>query len=211
MITLDIFSDPVCPWCFIGKTNLFRALEERPDHPFDIRWQPFQLNLGMPRDGMERAAYLEAKFRGQRGAAEAYKPVLEAAEAAGLKMDLAGIEIQPNTLDAQRLIHWAGIEGRQTAVAHALFAAFFQQCRDIGDHEVLADIADGAGMDAALIRRLLASDADVEAIHARDKAAREMGVTSVPTFVIGGQSAVPGAQPPELWCQVIDELAAQGA
>lgn len=209
MIRLDILSDPICPWCYIGKANLDRALGQRPDHPFAIEWHPFQLNPDMPPDGMERRAYLEAKFGGRDGAVRAYAPVVEAAEAAGLSINFEGIERTPNTLDAHRLIHWAGLEGRQTAAVAALFRAYFVEGRDIGDHAVLLDIAGGIGLDRAMTERLLASDADADDIRARDAHARSRGVTGVPTFVIANQHVVVGAQPPDLWLQVIDELAEQ--
>lgn len=209
MVKLDIFADPICPWCYIGKANLDRALEQAGDHPFTIEWQPFQLNPDMPADGMDRRAYLEAKFGGQQGAVEAYLPVQEHAEKAGLTLNLDKIARTPNTLDAHRLIHWAGIEGRQAFVVSRLFQAYFVDGRDLGDAEVLCDIADSAGMDAAVVARLLASDADIAEIRNRDTAAREMGVTSVPTFIVAGQHAVPGAQPTELWLKVIEEIRAQ--
>ncbi|WP_299827439.1 DsbA family oxidoreductase [uncultured Roseobacter sp.] len=207
-IKLDIMSDPICPWCYIGKTHLDKALADHPDHPFKIEWHPFQLNPDMPRDGMDRRAYLEGKFGGKDGAVRAYAPVVEHAEAAGLKIDFEGMQRTPNTLDAHRLIHWAGIEGRQTAAVSALFTAYFVEARDIGDHDVLADIADGIDMDAAVVRKLLLSDADEEDIRARDAHSRSMGVNSVPTFIVAGKHAVPGAQPPELWTKVIGELTA---
>ncbi|WP_299404640.1 DsbA family oxidoreductase [uncultured Roseobacter sp.] len=207
-IKLDIMSDPICPWCYIGKTHLDKALADTPDHPFVIEWHPFQLNPDMPRDGMDRRAYLEGKFGGKEGAVRAYAPVVEHAEAAGLKIDFEGMKRTPNTLDAHRLIHWAGIEGRQTAAVSALFQAYFVDARDIGDHDVLADIADGIEMDAAVVRKLLASDADEDDIRKRDAHSRSMGVNSVPTFIVAGKHAVPGAQPPELWAKVISELSA---
>lgn len=206
MVTLDIISDPICPWCYIGKTMLDRAIAERPRHPFTIRWFPYQLNPEMPPEGMDRHTYLETKFGGKEAAARAYAPVLERAEEAGLNIDFAAIERTPNTLDAHRLIHWAGIEGRQMPVAMALFRAYFQEARDIGDKEVLADIADSVGMDAAVVRKLLESDVDAEDIRSQDRKFREMGITGVPTFIVAGQHAVPGCQPPELWIKVIDEI-----
>ncbi len=208
-IKLDIMSDPICPWCYIGKAHLDRALAAHPDHPFVIEWHPFQLNPDMPPEGMGRRAYLEGKFGGKDGAVRAYAPVVEHAEQAGLKIDFEGMERTPNTLDAHRLIHWAGIEGRQTAAVSSLFKAYFVEARDIGDHDVLADIADGIGMDAAVVRRLLKSDADRDDISARDAHSRKMGVNSVPTFIVDGKHAVPGAQPPELWARIIDELTAE--
>ncbi len=173
-----------------------------------IEWHPFQLNPDMPAEGMDRRAYLEGKFGGKEGAVKAYAPVVEHAETAGLKINFEGMQRTPNTLDAHRLIHWAGIEGRQTAAVSALFKAYFVETRDIGDREVLADIADGIGMDASVVARLLASDADVKEIRDRDAHSRQMGISSVPTFIVAGQHAVPGAQPPELWAKVIAELTA---
>jgi predicted DsbA family dithiol-disulfide isomerase len=210
MVKLDIMSDPICPWCYIGKTNLDRALEQRPDHPFTITWHPFQLNPDMPKGGIDRREYLETKFGGKEGAVKAYAPVVEHAEKAGLKINFEAIEKTPNTLDAHRLIHWAGIEGHQIPVVDALFQAYFVDGRDIGDADVLADIADSCGMDASIVLRLLATDEDLREIVDRDAAARGMGVTSVPTFIVASQHAVPGAQPTELWLKVLDDLA-QGA
>lgn len=209
MIRLDIFSDPICPWCYIGKALLDRALGTRPDHPFAIEWHPFQLNPEMPPEGMDRRTYLETKFGSRQAAAEAYTRVQGAAEAAGLEIDLAAIQRTPNTLDAHRLIHWAGLEGRQTPVVSALFRSYFREGLDIGDPEVLADIAGRCGMDRALTLRLLASDSDREDLAARDADARAKGVRAVPTFLVARRHVVPGAQPVELWQQVIDELAGQ--
>ncbi len=206
MVKLDIVSDPICPWCYIGKALLDAALEQRPDHPFVIEWHPFQLNPGMPREGMDRRAYLEAKFGGKEAAVAAYAPVVQKAEAAGLNINFEAMQRTPNTLDAHRLIHWAGIEGKQNAAAMALFSAYFTEGRDIGDAEVLADVSDSLGMDAALITRLLASNADTDDIRARDTQFREMGITSVPTFIVAAQHAVPGAQGTDLWLRVMDEI-----
>jgi len=211
MVRLDILSDPICPWCYIGKTHLDRALAARPNHPFVIEWHPFQLNPDMPKGGMDRRAYLEGKFGGKDRAVQIYSQIAEAAEAAGLMINLGAIEKTPNTIDAHRLIHWAGIEQRQTAAVSALFTAYFEMGRDIGDAEVLADIADSIGLDAAAIARLLATDADIDGISQRDAHSREAGVTGVPTFIVAGQHAVPGAQPPEVWEQVIDDILAQQA
>ncbi|WP_109311780.1 DsbA family oxidoreductase [Ruegeria sp. AU67] len=208
-VKLDIMSDPICPWCYIGKTHLDKALAAIPDHPFVIEWHPFQLNPDMPDAGMDRREYLERKFGGKEGAVRAYAPVVDHAESAGLKIDFEGMERTPNTLDAHRLIHWAGIEGKQNAVVDALFDAYFVQARDIGDHEVLADIADNAGMDAAVVLKLLKSDADREDINNRDSHSRQMGISSVPTFIVANQHAVPGAQPPEMWEKVIAEIKSQ--
>ena len=207
MIRLDVFSDPICPWCLIGKTRLDAALSQRPGHPLVAAWHPFQLNPDMPAGGVDRREYLEAKFGGREAAARVYARIDEAAREAGLEIDWSAIDRTPNTLDAHRLIHWAGIEHRQGGVVDRLFAAYFLEGRDIGAHEVLAEIAEAAGLDGAAVRRLLASDADLEDIRARDAHARARGVTAVPTFLVGDRHAVPGAQPAELWLRVIDELA----
>ncbi len=205
-VKLDIMSDPICPWCYIGKAHLDRALTAHPDHPFVIEWHPFQLNPDMPKGGMDRRAYLEAKFGGKEAAVTAYAPVVEHAEKAGLKINFEAMERTPNTLDAHRLIHWAGIEGRQTAAVSALFKAYFVEARDIGEAEVLADIADAIEMDASVVARLLETDSDLAEIAERDAHSRAMGISSVPTFIVGGRHAVPGAQSPELWAQVIAEM-----
>lgn len=209
MVTLDIFSDPVCPWCMIGKAHLDRALERIGDHPFRIEWHPFQLNPDLPAGGADRRDYLEAKFGGQMAAAKAYLAVQQAAQAAGVEFNVDKIERQPNTLDAHRLIHWAGLEGRQTAVVAGLFRAYFRDGRDIGQAGVLADIGAEAGMERDMVLRLLASDADRDDILARDMDARKKGVRAVPTFLIARHYVVSGAQPPELWEKVAAEIAAQ--
>ncbi|GGE42810.1 DsbA family oxidoreductase [Actibacterium pelagium] len=209
MVKLDILSDPICPWCYIGKTLLFRALEQQPDHPFTIEWHPFQLNPDMPKEGMDRREYLELKFGGKEGAISVYSKIAEHAEAAGLNLDFGAIKRTPNSLDAHRLIHWAGLEGKQTPVVHKLFKAYFEEGKDIGDHDVLVQIAEQADMDGALIRRLLEGDADAEDIIARDRNARAKGVTGVPCFIVANQHALPGAQPVDLWLKVIDEIKAQ--
>lgn len=209
MIRLDIFSDPVCPWCYIGKGLLDRALEAHPEHPFSIEWQPFQLNPDMPPEGADRAEYLEDRFGGRTNAVEIYARVEEAARAAGLVINFEAMKRMPNTLDAHRLIHWAGLEGRQTAMVSTLFKAFFRDGRDIGDATTLVALAGEAGLDAALTARLLATDADKADLIARDRHARQKGVTAVPTFIIDNQYALSGAQPVELWGQVIAELTAQ--
>jgi predicted DsbA family dithiol-disulfide isomerase len=206
-VKLDIMSDPICPWCYIGKAHLDRALADHPDHPFVIEWHPFQLNPDMPAEGADRRQYLEAKFGGKQAATRAYAQVQQHAESAGLTINFEAMERTPNTLNAHRLIHWAGIEGCQPAAVSALFTAYFVEGRDIGAPEVLSDIADGIGMDASVVARLLATDEDKQSIRDRDAHSRQMGVSAVPTFIVGGRHAVPGAQPPELWAKVIAEIA----
>jgi predicted DsbA family dithiol-disulfide isomerase len=208
MIKLDVLSDPICPWCYIGKTHLDRALEANPGHPFEIEWHPFQLNPDMPPEGVDRRSYLEAKFGGKENAVKVYARVEEAARSAGLEIDFSSIPRMPNTLNAHRLIHWAGLEGRQSAVVAALFRAYWREGRDIGDASVLADIAGACGLDRAMTERLLSSDADAEDIRARDEHARQRGVTGVPCFIIANQYVVSGAQPPQVWGQIVAELLA---
>lgn len=211
MITLDILSDPICPWCLIGKTLLDRALARHRGEPFAIAWHPFMLNPDMPPEGMDRRAYLEAKFGGPEGAARVYGRIAEFAREAGVEIDFDAIARTPSTVDAHRLIHWAGIEGRQNTVVDALFRAYFREGRDIGDRAVLAEIAGEAGMDAQMTATLLAGESDVADIRARDAHARARGVNGVPTFVVAGQYALSGAQPTETWDKVLDELSRVGA
>jgi predicted DsbA family dithiol-disulfide isomerase len=209
MIKLDIFSDPICPWCYIGKSHLERALESRPNHPFVIEWHPFQLNPGMRSDGVDRREYLETKFGGRENAIKVYGRIEDAAKSAGLEIDFAAMKRTPNTMNAHRLIHWAGLEQRQNAVVAALFRAYFLEGQDIGDPEVLTAIAGKAGMDAAVTARLLATDADYDDLAARDADARRKGVQAVPTFLLAQQYVLSGAQPVETWQQVIDEMIEQ--
>ena len=209
LIRLDIISDVACPWCFIGKAYLDRALEAHPGHPFGIEWHPFQLNPDMPAGGMDRAAYLEAKFGGRETALRAYAPLIEHAATAGVELNLAAVRRTPNTLDAHRVIHWAGLEGRQTHAVAGLFRALWQEGRDIGDLPTLADIAASAGLDRAMTLRLLQSDADSDDIRARDQHARDRGVSGVPTFIIANRHVLQGAQPSDVWARVIGEVTAR--
>lgn len=210
MIRLDIFSDPVCPWCYVGKSNLDRALADRPDHPFAIQWHPFQLNPDMPAGGVPKRAFLEEKFGGKARVDAIHERLREIARTAGVAMDPDKPQRIPNTLDAHRLIHWAGIEGRQSPVVTALMRAYWVEGRDIGDHGTLADIAAEQGMDRAATLRLLQSDADADDIQARDEDARRKGVNAVPTFLVAQQYVVSGAQPPDVWGKVIAEIAGSG-
>lgn len=209
MTKLILFTDPICPWCYLGKARLERALAARPGHPFELEWHPFMLNPETPPEGYDRREYLERRLGSKEAVVRAHLPLLEGAEEIGLPLDLGAIERLPSTLDAHRLTHWAHLEGCQTEVASALASAYFSEGRDIGDREVLADIAAEAGMDRTAVLRLLASDADADDIRARDADARAKGVKAVPTFVLGNQYVIEGAQPAEFWLQVIDELALQ--
>ena len=209
MIRLDIFSDPVCPWCFIGKHNLFVALSGVDEELFSIEWHPFQLNPDMPEGGMDRREYLEAKFGGKEGAIQAYLPVVEHAKSTGLTINLEAITKTPNTLKALCLIHWAKLEGCQAEIVQALFEAYFYHGKDIGDTEILVNIAAEAGMDTDMVKRLFASGQDKLEIQERDASVRDMGVRAVPTFIVAGQHVVSGSQSVEMWQSVIEDIQKQ--
>lgn len=206
MITLDIFSDPICPWCLIGRARLMRAIAERPGHGLRLAWRPFMLNPDMPAEGMDRRAYLEAKFGGPEGAGRVYGAIAEAAAADGLAIDFEAIARTPSTLDAHRLIGWAREQGRDDALTARLFAAYFLEGRDIGDRATLAALAEECGMDAALTQARLATDDDVAATLRDADAARRHGVSGVPAFLIGGRRWIAGAQPTAFWIAAIDAL-----
>ncbi len=207
MIRLDILSDVACPWCYVGKAFLDRALEQRAGHPFAIEWHPFQLNPDMPPGGMDRDAYMAAKFGSRESIVRIHEPLLRHAVEAGVVFDLPAIRRTPNTTDAHRLIHWAGLEGRQTAMVGRLLRAYWSEGRDIGDAATLAALAGEAGLDAEVTARLLAGEADRDVVVGREAHARARGVNAVPTFIIADRHVVQGAQPVETWLRVIDELA----
>jgi len=206
MIRLDIISDVACPWCYVGKGYLDRALEARPEHPFSVEWHPYQLNPELPPDGADRMDYMKSKFGTVENIIRVHEPLLAHAKKAGVEFNLDKIKRSPNTLNAHRLIHWAGLEGRQSAVVSSLFKGYWRDGRDIGDSATLTDIAAENGLDRAVIERLLASNADADAIRGRIEHSRRRGVNSVPTFVIADQHALQGAQPTDMWLNVIDEL-----
>ena len=206
MTKLDILSDPICPWCYIGKAHLDNALADHQDHPFTIEWHPFQLNPDMPPTGMDRREYLEKKFGGKNQAIQVYSKIEQSASAIGLPIDFAVMERTPNTIDAHRLIHWAGLEDKQQLMVDALFNAYFCMGLDIGDHNVLCDVAEVIGLERSVMARLLDSNSDVTLIKDRDAHSRLMGVSAVPTFIVGNQHAIPGAQTPDVWESLISEL-----
>ena len=209
MTRLDIISDPICPWCYIGKANLDRAVAETGENPFDIDWRIFQLNPDMPPEGVERRSYLEAKFGGPEQARAVYARVEAAAAEAGLAIHFDRIARTPNTMDAHRLIRWARTTGHQSNLVDRLFAEYFVHGRDISDPEVLLDAASSVGMEREVVARLLSGDADRDQLREEDQAARRMGVNGVPCFILGGRYVLQGAQPPETWTRVIRELAAR--
>lgn len=209
MIKLDIIADFVCPWCYIGKAMLDRALAEHPDHPFTLEWHPFLLDPGLPDGGLDRKEYMAAKFGDEAGIIAAHRPLLEIAEALGVDFDLPAIRRTPHTLDAHRLVHWAGLEDRQPAMVAALYRGYWAEGRDIGDAATLATMAGEVGMDAALVTRLLASEADKRETLARIAHSTQRGVRSIPTFIVANQHVLSGAQEPALWGRVIEEINTQ--
>lgn len=214
---IDVISDVVCPWCFIGKRNLESALAAwRRDHPGEdqpvVRWHPFQLNPQLPGGGVPRAEYIATKFGGPQRAGEIYARVANAGARAGIAFEFDRITVQPNTLNAHRLIHRAGPSGRQDAMAEALFRAYFLEGADLSSDDTLADIAARAGIDRDEISAYLAGDEDKALIGDQDQHARSLGVEGVPFFIFNRRYSVSGAQPPEAILDVMakaqEELAA---
>lgn len=208
MTRLDIFSDPVCPWCLIGCTSLVRALAEAPDQPFELAWHPYQLDPDLPPEGMDRAEYLAKKFGGLSNVDRVHARVEQAAREIGIPLAFDRIARAPNTLDAHRLIRWAAAEGAQTRVAMALFAHYFGEGEDISDPAVLALVAAEAGLDARAIAHLLAGDTDRAETAQEAEDARRAGISGVPAFIVGGQYVVTGAQPQAFWTDFAREVAA---
>jgi predicted DsbA family dithiol-disulfide isomerase len=206
-VTIDVVSDVVCPWCFIGKKRLEKALALKPNIPVEVRFHPYFLNPWVPREGMSREDYLIAKF----GSVERYNAnnqrVADAAAFAGLAYERDRIKRQPNTLDCHRLIHWAGDDGAR--IKQRLMELYFAEGGDLSDPEVLVQAAASCGLDAAAVRTRLATDDDVALIEAEANSAKEAGIDGVPCFIMGGMYAVSGAQPPETLAQVIERAATE--
>lgn len=205
---IDIVSDTVCPWCFIGKRRLGRALAMRPELNVEIFWRPYQLDPTIPKEGVDRRAYLKGKF-GDSPRTQSMGEVIKS-EGAGEGIDFAFDKIvkSPNTLDSHRLIRWAGGAGVQDAVVEGLFRAYFEQGRDLGDRAVLGDVAGEAGMDAALVADLLAGDADAALVEREAGMANQMGISGVPTFIFDSRLMISGAREPELLVRVLDKAIA---
>lgn len=198
---IDIFSDVVCPWCFIGKRRLETALTAAAIGDADIRWHAFQLNPDLPREGVERRAYLEAKFG--PGAAECVHARLrEAGAQAGIDFRFEKIERSPNTFDAHRLLWLAGTQGRQNTLAEALFTGYFLEGRDIGDRDTLTAIAAQAGLQHE-VQNVFAGDAGVPQVRQDLAEARGLGISGVPFFIFNGRQALAGAQPPEVFAEAL--------
>jgi len=213
---IDIYSDTICPWCFIGKRRLERALAERPQPDLEITWRPFQLNPEMPAGGMDRRRYLEVKFGGGAGAKQIYDQVSQAGDSENIPFAFDAIERTPNTLDSHRLIRHAEAAGRQEQVVQGLFDAYFLEGKDIGNHEVLVAVAQAAGLEAEAVRAYLAGGQDAEEVRAEDAKARHIGIQGVPTYILNDKYVLSGAHPPEVLFHMFDlgrqddEAAAQG-
>jgi predicted DsbA family dithiol-disulfide isomerase len=206
-VTIDVVSDVVCPWCFIGKKRLEKALALKPNIPVEVRFHPYFLNPWVPREGMTRDEYLTTKF----GSPDKYTAiagrVAAAAAAEGLTYAVEKMRRQPNTLDCHRLILWAQAIGEAPEMKQRLMDRYFTDGADLSDRDVLVQIAADIGLDAEKTRALLASDTDVDKIEAMANSAKDAGIDGVPTFIIGGAAAVTGAQSPEVLANAIEQIA----
>jgi predicted DsbA family dithiol-disulfide isomerase len=207
---IDIVCDVVCPWCYIGKRRLERALSLRPDVAATRSWHPFQLNPDMPEDGIPRELYLAAKFGSPRNAEPVHAALAAAGRTEGIAFAFGRIGRAPNTLRAHRLIRRAAAVGRGDDMAEALFRAYFVEGLDIGDLDALAFIAGRTGLDPADTGAYLGGEADAEEVLAEDRRARRLGIHAVPCFVIDRGYAVSGAQEPEMFLPLFDIAAGAG-
>ncbi|MEQ8400232.1 MAG: DsbA family oxidoreductase [Roseitalea porphyridii] len=209
-MSVDVISDVMCPWCFIGKRRLERAAEmAEGEFDLSVTWRPFQLDATIPAGGVDRREYLDAKFGGADQAQEAYARIGAAGASEGIDFNFEAIDVSPNTLDAHRVIRWAGgvDEATQGAVVEQLFRRFFLHGEDIGQTDVLARAAGEAGMDDVLVRDLLATERDVEEVGAEAAHAAQIGVTGVPCFIFARRIAVSGAHEPETLIMAMREAA----
>ena len=209
-LSIDVVSDVMCPWCYIGKRRLDRARELNPQIGTDIRWRPFQLDATIPPEGMDRKDYLDRKFGPDRSR-EIYARIEATGEAEGIPFAFDRIEKSPNTLDAHRLIRWSASAARQDAVVEKLFSLFFVEGEDIGDREVLIGAARDAGMDVDLVRELLDSGADAELVEREVALAHQLGVEGVPAFIFANRYVVMGAQAPELIAKAMQQASEETA
>src|ERR1700760_4674748 len=200
---IDIVSDTVCPWCFIGKRRLERALAMRPDVPVEIFWRPYRLDPTIPREGVDRKADMKGKFGDNPRSGAMRDAIMAEGEGEGIAFAFDKILKSPNTLDSHRVIRWAAGAGLQDAVVERFFRAYFIEGRDIGDTAMLAELAGEAGMDAALVAKLLAGDADLAEVEREAGLANEMGIRGVPTFIFDSRMMISGAREPEILVKVI--------
>ncbi|HZQ13286.1 MAG TPA: DsbA family oxidoreductase [Pseudolabrys sp.] len=207
-VRIDVVSDVVCPWCFIGKRRLEKAMAMKPDVAVEVHWHPYFLNDWIPREGIAREDYLTTKF----GSPERYKGIAQrvtaAAAAEGLTYAMDKISRQPNTLDAHRLIKWADGIGKAAEMKQRLMDLYFTEGADLTNRAVLVQAAADVGLDAEDVRQALASDQDVAAVEQEAQSAKEAGIEGVPMFIFGGKFAVSGAQAPEYLAEAIERLAA---
>jgi len=206
-LPIDMVSDVVCPWCFIGKRRLEKAIALKPEIAVEVRFRPYFLNPWVARDGISREDYLTTKF----GSPERYRSiaqrVAQAAAAEGLTYELDKIKRQPNTLDCHRLILWAGESGNAARMKQRLMDLYFTEGGDLTDRDVLVRAAADCGLDADLVRQRLADDTDVARVEREAESAKEAGIEGVPCFIFGGLTAVSGAQAPEYLAQAIERAA----
>ena len=201
---IDIISDTVCPWCFIGKRRLERALAMRPNITAEITWHPFQLNPEMPPDGIERQIYLKAKFGSSERAKDIYRAVDQASVSEKLDLQLDDIKRMPNSLQSHRLLHYARRHDKQDVVAENLFQSYFFYGIDIGSIAHLIKIAAESGLDGEDVRSYMESSEDIELVRGHDIQSRKLGVSGVPCFIIAEEYAISGAQESEVFLQVFD-------
>ncbi|HEV7246861.1 MAG TPA: DsbA family oxidoreductase [Shinella sp.] len=209
-ITIDVVSDVVCPWCYLGKKRLEQAIETVKDElAVAVTFRPYQLNPDLPPEGVDHKKHLAEKLGGIDAVDRAHQMLTDLGHAAGIDFDFPAVKISPNTLDAHRLLRWAMIEGPavQERVAVALFKAYFEEGRNVGDHAVLLDVAEASGMDRAVVTALFSAGADVDSVKQEIGMARDMGVTGVPCFIIDNKYAVMGAQSPDVLANAFREIA----
>jgi predicted DsbA family dithiol-disulfide isomerase len=208
-LKIDIVSDVVCPWCYIGKKRIEDALALAADVPVEVHWRPFFLNNWVPREGISRDEYLTAKF----GSPEAYKGiagrVVAAAGEEGLSYHPELVKRQPNTIDCHRLIHWAEAIGKAAEMKQRLMELYFRDGGDLTDVDTLVQAAADVGLDADDVRRRLGSDEDIELISGQAQEASDKGISGVPTFVLGQKYAVSGAQPADQLARAIRQVSAE--
>ncbi len=192
-LTIDVVSDVVCPWCYLGEKRLAAALAEESE-PVVIRWRPYQLDPTIPEGGLDRQAYMARKFGNDGKLKAVHDRLVQLGAEIDLPFAFDRITRAPNTLDAHRLIRWSASSGAQGTVVDRLFRAYFVEGRDIGDHATLIEIAAESGLDADLVGRLLEEGADVDAVQGEIAQAQAIGVTGVPFFIFAGRLGVPGAQ-----------------
>jgi len=201
-LEIDVISDVVCPWCYLGKRKLDAAMKQVEAYAYDVRWRPFQLDPTIPPEGIARSEYMSRKF-GPEKIAAIHARLEEAGQEEGLSFAFDKITRSPNTLDAHRLIRWAQPSGKQSDIVERLFNLYFVEGQDIGDCNVLIDVARQAGLDVDLITRLFVEGVDIVPVQEEMSTAARMGVSGVPFFIFGGKYAVSGAQPVDALVGVI--------